>query len=71
MRLVSAAVLALLIPSVHAADLRASRLTSASKQARAGEAEFRELYRELVEINTTLSSGSCTEAANAMRARLL
>ena len=71
MRLVSAAVLALLIPSVHAADLHASRLTSASKPARAGEAEFRELYRELVEINTTLSSGSCTEAANAMRVRLL
>ncbi|MGE0621610.1 MAG: M20/M25/M40 family metallo-hydrolase [Pseudomonadales bacterium] len=32
--------------------------------------EFRDLYRELVEINTTLSSGSCTEAANAMARRL-
>ena len=30
-------------------------------QARAGEAEFRALYKELVEINTTLSVGSCTE----------
>ena len=35
-----------------------------------GEAEFRALYRELVEINTTLSSGSCTAAAEAMAARL-
>ena len=31
---------------------------------------FRELYRELVEINTTLSVGSCTAAAQAMGARL-
>lgn len=34
------------------------------------EQAFLELYRELVEINTTLSSGSCTEAANAMAAQL-
>jgi acetylornithine deacetylase/succinyl-diaminopimelate desuccinylase-like protein len=34
------------------------------------EAAFRELYRELVEINTTLSEGSCTAAAEAMAARL-
>ena len=31
---------------------------------------FRALYKELVEINTTLSVGSCTEAAEAMSARL-
>ena len=35
-----------------------------------GEADFRALYKELVEIDTTLSSGSCTEAAQAMAARL-
>lgn len=35
------------------------------------EAAFRALYRELVEINTTRSVGSCTRAAEAMRARLL
>ena len=35
-----------------------------------GEASFRALYKELVETNTTLSSGSCTEAAQAMAARL-
>jgi len=34
------------------------------------EAAFRELYRELVEINTTLSAGSCTTAAEAMAGRL-
>jgi acetylornithine deacetylase/succinyl-diaminopimelate desuccinylase-like protein len=31
---------------------------------------FRELYRELIETNTTLSSGSCTEAAEKMGTHL-
>lgn len=31
---------------------------------------FREIYKELVETNTTLSAGSCTEAAAKMGARL-
>jgi acetylornithine deacetylase/succinyl-diaminopimelate desuccinylase-like protein len=62
---------ALLISSAQAADITASHQTSASKQARAGEAEFRALYKELVETNTTLSVGSCTKAAEAMKARLL
>lgn len=57
-------------PAVSA-EITASRQTAASKQARAGEAEFRDIYKELVEINTTLSAGSCTDAANAMKARLL
>ncbi|MBV8741328.1 MAG: M20/M25/M40 family metallo-hydrolase [Sinobacteraceae bacterium] len=35
-----------------------------------GEARFRELYQELIETNTTLSSGSCTVAAERMAARL-
>jgi acetylornithine deacetylase/succinyl-diaminopimelate desuccinylase-like protein len=34
------------------------------------EAAFRELYKELIEINTTRSAGSCTQAAEAMSARL-
>ncbi len=34
-------------------------------------AAFRALYKQLVEINTTRSVGSCTEAAQAMRAHLL
>src|SRR5580704_7175131 len=33
-------------------------------------AAFRALYKELVEINTTRSVGSCTAAAEAMRAHL-
>lgn len=33
-------------------------------------AQFRDLYKELVEINTTLSQGDCTAAANAMAGRL-
>src|SRR6201999_977277 len=36
----------------------------------ATEPQFRELYKELVETNTTLSSGSCTLAAERMAARL-
>jgi acetylornithine deacetylase/succinyl-diaminopimelate desuccinylase-like protein len=35
-----------------------------------GEAAFRATYKELVETNTTLSSGSCTLAAERMAARL-
>jgi hypothetical protein len=37
----------------------------------ADEAGFRALYKELVEINTTRSVGSCTQAAEAVRARLV
>ena len=48
-----------------------AELSAASKQARAGEPEFRELYKELIETNTTLSVGSCTNAANQIKARLL
>jgi acetylornithine deacetylase/succinyl-diaminopimelate desuccinylase-like protein len=35
-----------------------------------GESSFRALYKELVETNTTLSSGSCTLAAERMAAHL-
>lgn len=37
---------------------------------RPDQTEFRGLYKELVETNTTLSSGSCTLAAERMAARL-
>lgn len=37
---------------------------------RPDQAEFRQLYKELVETNTTLSTGSCTLAAERMAARL-
>jgi acetylornithine deacetylase/succinyl-diaminopimelate desuccinylase-like protein len=36
----------------------------------AGEQRFRELYKELVETNTTLSAGNCTLAAERVAARL-
>jgi acetylornithine deacetylase/succinyl-diaminopimelate desuccinylase-like protein len=35
-----------------------------------GQAEFRGLYQELIEIDTTAQHGSCTRAAEAMAARL-
>jgi acetylornithine deacetylase/succinyl-diaminopimelate desuccinylase-like protein len=41
-----------------------------SQTPASGESAFRELYKELIEINTTLSTGSCTAAAEAMAARL-
>jgi acetylornithine deacetylase/succinyl-diaminopimelate desuccinylase-like protein len=51
------------------AGIGAANAESASPDP--GEAAFRELYRELVEINTTRSVGDCTRAAEAMRQRLL
>ncbi|HVO44699.1 MAG TPA: M20/M25/M40 family metallo-hydrolase [Steroidobacteraceae bacterium] len=54
-----AAVAALVLsisPLLHAADN--------------GEQRFRDLYKELVETNTTLSAGSCTLAAERMAAHL-
>jgi len=44
---------------------------AAPAPASADETAFRALYKQLVEINTTLSVGNCTEAAEAMRARLI
>jgi acetylornithine deacetylase/succinyl-diaminopimelate desuccinylase-like protein len=35
-----------------------------------GQADFRDLYKELIETNTTVSAGSCTVAAQAMAGRL-
>jgi acetylornithine deacetylase/succinyl-diaminopimelate desuccinylase-like protein len=50
-----------------------SLLVASSAQAQAlrpDQAQFRSLYKELVETNTTLSVGSCTEAAAKMQAHL-
>lgn len=38
--------------------------------ASSGEAQFRSLYKELVETNTVVNRGSCTSAARKMAARL-
>jgi hypothetical protein len=43
---------------------------AAETPLRPDQAAFRELYEELVETNTTLSSGSCTLAAERMAGRL-
>lgn len=59
-----------LVSALTAAFAVAALPASASGPA-PDEAAFRSLYKELVEINTTLSVGSCTEAANAMKKRLL
>jgi len=48
----------------------ASASAAPAPAAGAGEAQFREVYKELVETNTTLSAGSCTRAADRMAARL-
>ena len=54
------------------AVLAAALLTAvpAVAQSDPTEAEFRAIYKELVETNTTLSAGSCTLAAERMAARL-
>lgn len=59
-----------------AAPMLATALTATSALAqdamplRPDQAEFRGLYKELVETNTALSEGSCTLAAQRMAARL-
>ena len=50
--------------------LGASLAHRALAQPTPAQAHLREIYRELVEINTTESAGSCTAAAEAMAARL-
>jgi acetylornithine deacetylase/succinyl-diaminopimelate desuccinylase-like protein len=47
-----------------------SAYASVSQDTPAGELRFRELYKELIETNTSLSVGSCTLAAERMAARL-
>lgn len=48
----------------------AAALLTAAAPADEGRDAFRAIYKELIEINTTLSAGSCTAAAEAMAARL-
>jgi acetylornithine deacetylase/succinyl-diaminopimelate desuccinylase-like protein len=57
--LIAASVIVLLTTSLHA-----------GAQNPAGETQFREIYKELVETNTALSNGSCTLAAERMASRL-
>lgn len=48
----------------------AAGVAHAQAPLRPDQAAFREIYKELVETNTTLSAGSCTAAAAKMAARL-
>jgi acetylornithine deacetylase/succinyl-diaminopimelate desuccinylase-like protein len=50
--------------------LVAALLAQAASAQTPDEAQFRALYKELVETNTTLSAGSCTAAAAKLQARL-
>ncbi len=50
--------------------LLSSQALAAEPPLRPDQVAFRDLYKELVETNTTLSSGSCTLAAERMAARL-
>jgi acetylornithine deacetylase/succinyl-diaminopimelate desuccinylase-like protein len=53
-----------------AAALAASSAHAQDASPRADQVKFRELYKELVETNTSLSVGSCTLAAQKIAARL-
>ncbi|MGB5078526.1 MAG: M20/M25/M40 family metallo-hydrolase [Sphingorhabdus sp.] len=55
---------------VVAALMPIGQAHAANSTPRPDQLEFRELYRELVETDTTLSSGSCTLASERMAARL-
>lgn len=50
--------------------LMAAPAIAKEAQPRPDQITFRDLYKELVETNTTLSSGSCTLAAERMAARM-
>lgn len=58
----------MIVRTIVAAALAAS--TASAQAPRAGEAAFRDLYKQLVETNTTLSAGSCTLAAEQIATRL-
>src|SRR6187431_638982 len=53
-----------------AASLSLPAAAMAQTAPRPDQLKFRALYKELVETNTTLSSGSCTLAAQRMAAHL-
>jgi acetylornithine deacetylase/succinyl-diaminopimelate desuccinylase-like protein len=55
---------------IAASVLAALSSTSMAQTLRPDQAAFRDLYKELVETNTTQSEGSCTLASERMAARL-
>lgn len=66
-----AAAAALLVAAVAQPAGAADKAAPAPAQPNLpGQADFRGLYKELIEIDTTAEHGSCTRAAEAMAARL-
>jgi len=59
-----------LLACASAALMLGSSGAAAADTLRPDQVDFRRLYKELVETNTTLSSGSCTLAAQRMAGRL-
>jgi acetylornithine deacetylase/succinyl-diaminopimelate desuccinylase-like protein len=59
-----------MIKSAAVVALAFTAQTVSVQALRPDQVEYRALYKELVETNTTLSSGSCTLAAQRMAARL-
>ncbi len=60
----------LALTAAFIAPLAQPALAAAPDRSGDGEPQFRALYKELIETNTTLSAGSCTQAAERMAARL-
>ena len=58
------------LTALSAIALLTTTAAQATAQNATGEKQFRAVYKELVETNTALSSGSCTLAAERMAARL-
>ena len=56
--------------SVGAAMAALLAFPAAAQNVRPDQAQYRAVFQELVETNTTLASGSCTLAAEKMAARL-
>jgi acetylornithine deacetylase/succinyl-diaminopimelate desuccinylase-like protein len=59
-----------ILTALLATALVAPSLAAAQATLRPDQQEYFGLYKELIETNTTLSQGSCTEAAAKMAARL-
>ena len=59
-----------MIKSAAVIALAFTAQTVSAQALRPDQVEYRALYKELVETNTTLSTGSCTLAAQRMAARL-
>jgi acetylornithine deacetylase/succinyl-diaminopimelate desuccinylase-like protein len=60
----------LIVATALGLGLLAAQRADAQGELRPDQVQFRAIFRELVETDTSLSAGSCTEAARKMGARL-